>query len=89
MQCQYVEGFQCNLKLGILIDPVLGLAGTVSQRCFDFAISGFVLLSTPWGFDTTDDRIDTLWFAWIPDRIRMILWALECLRLQLTPTSFC
>ena len=63
MQGQGFQGFQCNLKLGILIDPVLGLAGTVSQRCFDFAISGFEWLSTSWGFDATDDRIDTLWFA--------------------------
>ena len=66
MKCQVFQGFQCNLKLGILIVPVPGLAGTVSQRCFVFAISGFGWLSTPWGFDATDNRTDTLWFAWIP-----------------------
>ena len=60
-QCQdIIQGFGCNLKLGILIDPVLSPAGTVSERCFEFAISGFVWLCTLWGFDSTNDRINTM-----------------------------
>ena len=84
MQVQhFIQGFQGNLKQGILIDPALILAGTVSQ------ILRLCVAFLPWGFDTTDERIDTLWFTWIPDGVWMNPWALDYVRLQSTSTSFC